>query len=107
MKQYNKDVLKRATECDKVQSVSSFVHSPEQMLEGEEKKKFVADALARVSASYRMAVILKDIEGFSYEEIASLTGTGIGTVKSRINRGREELREIFFAMKEEVKEHGM
>ena len=107
MKKYSRDVLKRAEECDRVQSASSFNDSPEQMLEGEEKKKFVAEVLSKISLPYRMAVILKDIEGFSYEEIAKLTGTGIGTVKSRINRGREELREIFSTMKEEVKEHGM
>src|SRR3989339_1356667 len=107
MKNYGRDVLKRAEECDRLQSSSSFNDSPEQMLEGEEKKKFVAEVLSKISLPYRMAVILKDIEGFSYEEIAKLTGTGIGTVKSRINRGREELKEIFIAMKEEVREYGM
>ncbi|OGF50627.1 MAG: hypothetical protein A2231_11605 [Candidatus Firestonebacteria bacterium RIFOXYA2_FULL_40_8] len=107
MKKYGKDILSRAQDCDGVQSAAAYVNSPEQALEGEEKKKFVAGALARISAPYRMAVILKDIEGFSYEEIAELTKTGMGTVKSRINRGREELREIFASMKEEVKEYGM
>jgi len=107
IKKYGRDVLNRAEETDNVQSASSLVSSPEQTLEGEEKKKFVAGALAKISKPYRMAVILKDIEGFTYEEIASLTSTGIGTVKSRINRGREELREIFSTMKEEVKEYGM
>jgi RNA polymerase sigma-70 factor (ECF subfamily) len=40
-----------------------------------------------------MAVILCDIEGFSYEEIAQIMGTSIGTVRSRIHRGRRALRE--------------
>ncbi|MBP7377180.1 MAG: RNA polymerase subunit sigma, partial [Pyrinomonadaceae bacterium] len=41
---------------------------------------------------YREAIVLCDLEGFSYEECAEALGTNIGTVKSRISRGREELR---------------
>ena len=107
LKKYRTDVIKRAEEFGRTHSPSALADSPEQKLEGAEKKKFVAEALARISEPYRVAVILKDIEGFSYEEIGVLTGTNIGTVKSRINRGREELRVIFSQLKEEVKEYGM
>jgi RNA polymerase sigma-70 factor, ECF subfamily len=41
---------------------------------------------------YREAIVLCDIEGMSYEETAAALGIGLGTVKSRISRGREELR---------------
>jgi RNA polymerase sigma-70 factor (ECF subfamily) len=107
MKKYSKDVLKKAVEPDETQTEASLVQTPEQLYEGAAKKKFVANALAKISKPYRMSVILKDIEGFSYEEIAALTGTNPGTVKSRINRGREELRNIFLAQKDKVKEYGM
>lgn len=49
-------------------------------------------ALATLNSSYREAVVLRDIEGMSYEEIAVALGINIGTVKSRLARGRLELR---------------
>ncbi len=54
----------------------------------------VSDALARLSPERRMAVYLADVEGFSYKEIAEIMGTPIGTVMSRINRGRKQLRDL-------------
>jgi RNA polymerase sigma-70 factor, ECF subfamily len=50
-------------------------------------------ALVRLKKDFRIAVILRDIEGLSYEEIAYATGVSVGTVKSRISCGREMLRE--------------
>jgi RNA polymerase sigma-70 factor, ECF subfamily len=54
----------------------------------------VRDALAKLPDEYREAVVMHDIGGIPYEEIASLTGTQIGTVKSRISRGRRRLAEL-------------
>lgn len=53
----------------------------------------VAEAMAALSENYRLAVYLSDVEGFSYKEIASIMGTPIGTVMSRLNRGRAQLRK--------------
>ena len=53
----------------------------------------VADAIAELSENYRVAVLLSDVEGFSYKEIAEIMGTPIGTVMSRLNRGRAQLRK--------------
>lgn len=54
----------------------------------------VSDALAELSPERRMAVYLADVEGFSYKEIADIMGTPIGTVMSRLNRGRKQLRDL-------------
>ena len=63
----------------------------------------VADALNNLAEQYRLAVWLADVEGFSYKEIAEIMDTPIGTVMSRINRGRKQLRE---ALADYAKEHG-
>lgn len=54
----------------------------------------VADALAELPKEYMEAVVMHDIGGIPYEEIALLTDTQIGTVKSRISRGRRRLAEL-------------
>lgn len=50
-------------------------------------------ALATLGADFRLAVVLCDVEGLPYEAIAELTGWPLGTVRSRIHRGRKQLRE--------------
>ena len=52
----------------------------------------VKDALANLPDDFRMAVYLADVEGFSYKEIAEIMGTPIGTVMSRLHRGRKALQ---------------
>ena len=66
--------------------------NPEQEALAREREDQLRDALLGLRSSYREAVILRDVEGFSYEEIAATLQISIGTVKSRISRGRMELR---------------
>ena len=54
----------------------------------------INDALGELSEDRRMAVYLADVEGFSYQEIADIMDTPIGTVMSRLHRGRKQLRAL-------------
>jgi RNA polymerase sigma-70 factor (ECF subfamily) len=67
--------------------------SPEQETLSHERERVLRRALQSLSLSYRETVILRDIEGFTYEEIAETLGINVGTVKSRLARGRQELRQ--------------
>jgi RNA polymerase sigma-70 factor (ECF subfamily) len=67
--------------------------SPFESVSTEEQREMVEAALARLNPSFRTAVVLRDIEELSYEEIAEILHLALGTVKSRILRGREALRK--------------
>jgi RNA polymerase sigma-70 factor (ECF subfamily) len=66
---------------------------PSQPLESSETQRIVREALAALPDEYRTALVLKEMDGFRYEEIADIVGVPIGTVRSRIHRARNELRE--------------
>jgi RNA polymerase sigma-70 factor, ECF subfamily len=68
-------------------------HSPLQMAMEHETQALVERVLAQVNPAYRAALVLREIEGMSYDEIAHILEISLGTVKSRIVRGREDLRE--------------
>ncbi len=75
---------------------------PDRKAVAAEQSRALAAALNEIGADQRTAIVLYDVEGYDYAEIASMTGVSIGTVKSRIHRGRlalrtalEPLRELF------------
>jgi RNA polymerase sigma-70 factor, ECF subfamily len=68
--------------------------SPFEMALHQENRARVEAALSRVSEPFRTTLILRDIEGFVYEEVAEIQGVNLGTVKSRLVRGRALLKAI-------------
>lgn len=71
--------------------------TPEDETLSRERGRQIERGLRQLKKDFRIAVILRDIEGLSYEEIAWVTEVSVGTVKSRIARGREMLRETIQA----------
>jgi RNA polymerase sigma-70 factor (ECF subfamily) len=67
---------------------------PEENARAGESRRFVAEALKLMPAEFRMPVVLRDLEEWSYEEIAASLDLPVGTVKSRISRGRGQLKAL-------------
>jgi RNA polymerase sigma-70 factor, ECF subfamily len=78
---------------DRTASMADGGRSPYQRAADREQQALIEAALERISPIFREAVVLRDITDLSYEEIAVVLGVTLGTVKSRILRGREALRE--------------
>ena len=71
----------------------SRISDPDDSMINDERRKAIAKAIATLPEKYRTAVVLRDVEGRSYEEIGEVLGLSDGTVKSRINRARNLLKE--------------
>lgn len=67
---------------------------PEVQALRSEQRENIQAAIASLPEDMRAVIVLRDIQGFSYEQIADMLDANIGTIKSRISRGREKLREI-------------
>ena len=73
--------------------------SPDRHTDSTIQDRYIQEALRRIPDEFREVVVLRDVQQLAYEEIAAITGLPMGTVKSRINRGRTKLqlllREIY------------
>lgn len=72
---------------------ASDAPSAEEVLIGQAERDLVRAALAELPTAFREVVVLREIEGLGYREIAEITGTIVGTVMSRLSRGRQLLRQ--------------
>ena len=89
----------------KIFSVSNFVneerdydipdsdHSPERKVDSAIQEGIIQKAIEKLPAKFKEVIILRDIQGFAYEEISQILNIPLGTVKSRVNRGRLKLQE--------------
>jgi len=67
---------------------------PEELLQRNELREVVQEAMTKLPEQFRTAVVLRELNDLSYEEIATITQTELGTVKSRIARGRAKVQEM-------------
>lgn len=80
-------------EEEKTYDIPDNSYRPDVSADANIKNEIIQKALLRVKDTYREAVILRDVQDLSYEEIAEILKIEVGTVKSRINRGRAELQK--------------
>ena len=93
--------LSNLTKNDKDYEIVSTYNSPEHDIEAEFTNLKIRKAINNLSEKYLDVIILRDIESKTYEEISSLINLPIGTVKSRINRGRIKLQQELGSLKKE------
>ena len=105
--QYRKTKYEKASrdELDERILSTSYKDGPEAEVMENENRKMVWEGFQHLSSDIRMAVILRDIQGKSYDEIAEILSLPLGTVKSRVNRGRLQLAKVLKEKRE--KSHGM
>lgn len=109
----SKDELRRKRRKDATQSLNEMFDRPDAPLQVPDNGESAEDRVERLemgrdmeallgelTEEQRQAIVLVDIYDFRYEEVAKLTGASVGTVKSRIHRGRERLRTLVLARPE-------
>ena len=106
------DLLRqRKRQDEKITSLDDYekLYNQEKLIHGEdlstwmiekEKLSIVWHGISELKKEYQTLIILRDIEGYTYEEIALFTGTNIGTVKSRLFRARMKLKQVLEQEKE-------
>jgi RNA polymerase sigma-70 factor (ECF subfamily) len=68
--------------------------APDTFATRSELAGFLEQALGSLPEDQRLAIVLSDVQGYGYDDIAQITGVAVGTVKSRISRGRSALRTV-------------
>lgn len=86
------------TDDEDVFEIPDENYRPDNITDSGIKDELIQKALLNISDAYREMVILRDIQDLTYEEIAEITGVNVGTVKSRINRGRAQLQNLLKAI---------
>lgn len=81
-------------------TIQSGDKTPEKILIGKERRAFILHNLSQLPVPLKSVVVLRDIYAYSYEEIAAVLKLPLGTVKSRLSRGRKVLQEVFLKNRE-------
>ena len=86
-----------------VEDIKDERHQPDIIMDSKEDSTHILDCLHKLSYDHKTVIILRDIQGFSYDEIAQILNCSEGTVKSRINRARISLKEIIVSTMEQIR----
>lgn len=85
---------KSALSLENVFEISDTDFSVEDLAEKSQKDKIVQEAIMKLEPNFRTVILLRDIQGFSYEETAQILKANMGTIKSRICRARKQLAQL-------------
>ena len=87
-------------ESDDGPALPDETDTPEQVVQQKELQRAIQSCISHLSPDQRIVLVMSDIEGFSYQEIAEQVGAELGTVKSRLSRARAGVRDCLQAVKE-------
>lgn len=90
----NSSLFQTGEDEEQETAIPDTAPTPEEELERKETMRIILEALETLPAEQKEIIVLRDMQGFSYEEIGEILDCSLGTVKSRINRSRAKLREI-------------
>ena len=76
---------------------------PEEIVEKKEESEYILECLNKLGDEHREVLVLRDMNGFSYDEIAEMLDCSMGTVKSKISRARQKFKDIF--LRQEQNDH--
>jgi RNA polymerase sigma-70 factor, ECF subfamily len=110
MKRKQKSILRLQSLGDENNALdpldASEVNRPDHAIELAEEEKRVQDALDKLSPEHRAVLVMKDMDGTKYEEMAAILNVPVGTIRSRLHRARLELREILIQQEDSRKSQG-
>lgn len=86
-------------EGEMLREIAVAKEDPQEIYQQVELQGFVRNALDQLSPEHRTVLILRELQGYSYDEIAGIAGCNLGTVKSRLSRARQALKEMVTALK--------
>jgi RNA polymerase sigma-70 factor (ECF subfamily) len=87
-------------ESDDGPPLPDAIPTPEQAVQQSELNRAIQDCISALQADQRVTLVMSDIEGYNYQEIADATGVQLGTVKSRLSRARLAVRRCLQAVQE-------
>ena len=87
-------------ESDHISYLQDPAEGPDELVERQQLNRTLQGGISTLPAEQRVILVLSDVQGLSYQEIAQITGLSLGTVKSRLSRARSKLRDYLLAQRE-------